>query len=290
MKYLLFNSTPSSLDQPPATLLTPQSRDRKRIYIITAAVLIGVLIVAAVFFVPQSSANTISLGVHYTQGEKLTYNINVSASSAGTSITSNVSANSTVTIEVISIENGIYKLNYTLTSNILGNSTVLSKIVEVKESQMVTTLALLPVVAQLGSIDNSSSPLITAVFDQSTAKVGDTWSIPIDVKTSGNSNVKAENLTVTFKAIQDLTVPAGNYHVFRIDLSTSMEETQNSGIISGKVAVQLSGESYLETGGCKQIQSNLTLVMSISSQIGSTDYSYSITCGISSNLVSDVKT
>ncbi len=194
----------------------PKRGGRKKIYILLAAISIVVITVAAVFFVPQISANIIYLGVHYTQGEKLTYEMTTSVSSSSNSTSVNLSQNSILTVEVVSIEDDTYTLNYTLTSSAAGPSVTASKIIEVKESQMVTTLALLPVVLQIEAAGNTESPLMTAVFDQSTAKVGDTWTIP--VTNSGRST--GDNLTVTFKAIQDLSVPAGNYHVFRIDYST----------------------------------------------------------------------
>ena len=101
-----------------------------------------------------------------------------------------------------------------------------------------------------------------AVFDQSTAKVGDTWTIPIT--NSGGST--ANNLTVTFKAIQDLSVPAGNYHVFSIDYSTGVEANQDLLDMN----VQLSGESYLENGqlqaGSEQSFGDIIFVFSISQQ------------------------
>ena len=293
MKHQFFNSILTALptspnDQPLTEQPTSHMGNQKKLYALLAIALAAIIVVAAVFFVPQSSANTISLGVHYTEGEKITYDITIALSSDSSGASASVSANSTVTVEVISIEADTYKLNFTTTTDSLGLSTTTSKILEVKESQMVTALALLPVAfQQYTTIDNTSNPLLTAVFDQSTAKVGDTWNIPLD--STGSSGARADNLTVTFKAIQDLTVPAGNYNVFRIDLATNMEESQSNGALSGDITVQLTGQCYLETGSCKQIQSNLVLAMSMSTHIGSSDVNYKLACSVTSNLVKDVK-
>ena len=94
----------------------------------------------------------------------------------------------------------------------------------------------------------------------------------------------ADNLTVTFKAIQDLSVPAGNYHVFSIDYSTGVEANQDLLDMN----VQLSGESYLETGSCKQVESNLLVTLSLSSRLASS-VSLNLALTISTRLVSDVR-
>ena len=267
MKHQFFNSVltalPSSPNNQPSTEQpTMHTGNRRKIYAALAIALAAIIIVAAVFFVPQSSANTISLGVHYTQGEKLTYDVTTSASSNANSTSVNLSQNSILTVEVVSIQGDTYTLNYTMTTNAIGSSVAISKMINVQESQMVTTLALLPVALQVAAAaGNDTTPLMTAVFDQSTAKVGDTWTIPIT--NSGGST--ADNLTVTFKAIQDLSVPAGNYHVFSIGYSTGVQANQDLLDMN----VQLSGESYLETGSCKQVQSNLLVTLSLSSRLAS---------------------
>ena len=116
--------------------------NQRKIYAALAIALAAIIIVAVVFFVPQSSANTISLGVHYTQGEKLTYDVTTSASSNANSTSVNLSQNSILTVEVVSIQGDTYTLNYTMTTNAIGSSVAISKMINVQESQMVTTLAL----------------------------------------------------------------------------------------------------------------------------------------------------
>lgn len=286
MKHQFFNSIltalPTSPDNQPLTEQpSHHTGNRRKIYATLAIALAAIIIVAAVFFVPQSSANTISLGVHYTQGEKLTYDVTTSASSNANGTSANFSQNSILTVEVVSIQGDTYTLNYTMTTNAIGSLGTISRMINVQESQMVTTLALLPVALQVAAAaGNDTAPLMTAVFDQSTAKVGDTWMIPIT--NSGGST--ADNLTVTFKAIQDLSVPAGNYHVFSIGYSTGVEANQDLLDMS----VQLSGESYLETGSCKQVQSNLLVTLSLSSRLASS-VSLNLALTISTCLVSDVK-
>jgi len=207
--------------QPIKTEVTKNS-GRKKLYITLAAVLAIIIIVAAIMFVPQGTANVISLGVNYSVGEKLTYDVTSKMSSDSGASSTNISTTYTVTIEVLSFNDDTYKLNYTTNISVLGNPFSLTKTVEVKASQMVTALALLPVATQqYASNPNGNSPLMTAFFDQSQAKVGDTWTLPLSAT---DSSQQAGNLTVTFKAIQDLKVDSGSYKVFRMDYSTNFAQ------------------------------------------------------------------
>jgi hypothetical protein len=269
------SATPTSLATEPST----KESSRKKLYIIVAAVIAIAIIVAALLFIPQSNADVIPLGVHYSAGEKLTYALTTQLSTDATGISTSVSSNGTVTIDVVSFDGVTYTLNYTTTSSMLGYSITTSKIIQVNDSQIVTTLALLPVaLQQFASIGNDTGPLMTGFFNQTQAKVGDTWNIPLSSMNS--STGQTGELTLTFRAIQDLTVQAGSYKVFRIDFSTSTQGSQSN---LNALTLQLSGQSYLEVGTCKQIQS--TLQMNMTSELGNTNYNLEYT--ITSTLKAD---
>jgi hypothetical protein len=263
MKNRFLASSPTSLSTTPPQEPALTKKRGKKLYVAIAAILAIVIIVAALMFIPQGNANVISLGVHYTQGEKLTYAMTTSYSSDTSGTSTNLSTDTTITIEVVSLVGDTYTLNYTKTSSLLGTSIRVSKIVEVKQGDMITALALWPVAFQTAAaIGNSSdtNPFLTAFFNQSQAKVGDTWNIPLTSADSASS--AAGNLTITFKAIQDLNVQAGNFHVFRMDFSTNIQESQSS---FGSIGVQLSGTAYLQTETCKQVQSTLQINMNLAS-------------------------
>jgi hypothetical protein len=132
---------------------------------------------------------------------------------------------------------------------------------------MITFLSILPVeLQQLASLSNTNntSPRLTASFNQTQAEVGDTWQIPMN--TENTPYLNEGDMTVTFAAIQDLKVAAGTYKVFRMDFSENAQEqipsvTGFTSIQQEKMQMQISGQSYLEYGTCKQIQSNLQLNM-----------------------------
>jgi hypothetical protein len=194
----------------------------------------------------------------------------------------NISSDSNLTVDVVSFDGDTYTLNYTSSSIAASYSVTTSQLIEVKASEMVTVLALLPIGLQLfGETVNGSSPFLAAVFNQSQAQVGDTWQIPLN--TGEPSSAQPENLTVTFKDIQDLTVPAGTFKVFRIDFSTN---TPASPSPLSNVNLNLSGQSYLEYGTCKQIQSNLQV--NISSAIASSP-NYNVVDSFTSTLKQDLQ-
>lgn len=268
-------------DQPGAPA---QSKKRfgKKLYIAVAAIAIIVVIVTAVMLVPPSNADVISLGVQYSAGEKLTYDVSTSISTQGANSSSNLVSQSTLTVDVVSFDGETYALNYTSSTSDGGYSYSNSQIIDVKASEMITVLALLPIGLQLADVEtNNTNPFVTAVFDQSTAKVGDTWQVPLTTGEPGYS--QTENLTVTFKAIQDLTVPAGTFKVFRIDFSAAQTSPSSLSTLN----MDLSGQSYLEYGTCKQIQSNLQLNMSLPS-LGTSTASYSELVSFTSTLKEDV--
>ena len=240
----------------PSAQVSSKKRFGKKMYITVAAVVAIAVILVAVLFIPQGNAGVISLGVQYSAGEKLTYNVASSMSTQNGNSSTNLSSQSTLTVDVVSFDGETYTLNYTSISSDGGFSMTSSQVIDVKASEMVTVLALLPVGLQLTSLTaNSTSPAMAAVFNQSQAQVGDTWQVPLNTAASGYT--PAANLTVTFKAIQELTVPAGTFKVFRIDFSANTQGTQSSPLTN----IDLSGQSYLEFGTCKQIQSSLQLTL-----------------------------
>jgi hypothetical protein len=255
----------------------------KKILVIVAAVIIIVVVTASIFLVPSSEAEIISLNVHYLPGEKLTYDINISSCSQKGNSSSNFTTQMTLTVEVVSINEGNCTLKYTTISNLTGNSTA-SYLMDVKETDMTNLFTLLPVAFQqypeYAEYANRSSPIETAFFNQSEAKVGDTWRIPATCTVSAASEAE---MSVKFAAVQNLVVKAGNFKVFKIEFTRTSSRTRSQ--FDNLEYVGVSGESYLEFGSCKLVQS--TLKFNMTTSLGdNSGYSSDVTA-FSSTLIKD---
>ncbi len=262
-----YSSIDSAAQQQPAEK-TSRNRFGKKFYITAAALIAIAIVLTAIFLVPANNAKEFSLNVHYRVGEKLTYQVtSTSYSQIGNSST-NSTAQSTLTIEVLNINGGTYTLNYTTTLGTAGSAT--SAVLEVKETDMANLFTLLPVVLQqYMENSNSGSPLETADFNQSEAQVGDTWQIPVTCVALGVGDAE---MTVKFSGIENLAVQAGNFRVFEVEFKqASIKQSQNQPADEG--CGILSGESCLELESCKQIQSTLQLNMTASSGVDSGDSS-----------------
>ncbi len=263
----------SSELKPTAVQASAKKRFGKKIYFIVGAIAIIAIIATAVLVVPQATATTIPLGINYTVGEKLVYAVtttdygNFPTTTGGNQ--SQISQNSTISVEVVSLNQETYTLNYTTTSTILGNPISSSEVEQVNKTDMASFVALLPIELQQNApaaANIPNNPFLIAFFNQAEAKVGDTWTIPLP----GNDSNLPTSLTISFSAIQNLVVPAGTYKVFKMDFSTSGNSNFNNG-------VSISGQSYLEYGTCKQIESNLKVVLSTASNADLNGYTINTT-------------
>jgi hypothetical protein len=121
--------------------------------------------------------------------------------------------------------------------------------------------------------DTSTNPILAALLSKPEARVGDTWEIPLK---SGNLTWGTMgSLTLTFAGIQDLTVPAGVYRVFRIDVSSS-NLASHVEFSEGKSDTTMSfiGTIFLEYGSCRQIKSDVRTFMTIQSTVVNSSMSY----------------
>ena len=275
-----YSSAPRHRGQAPIN-----KRLEKKLQVIIAAIIIVTVVTASILLVPSSEAETISLDAHYVPGEKLTYDITISSSTRNGNYSTNSITQSTLTVEVVSINEDTYTLKYTNTSSAEDSSMTTSYIMNVKETDMINLFTIVPVAYQqypdYTEYADSSSPIETAFFRQSKAKVGDIWRIPTTCTVTATPEAE---ITVKFAAIQNLAVKAGNFKVCKIEFNrTSPQQSQNQP--DNLEYAGVSGESYLEYGSCKQVQSTLQFNMTTSLG-GKSGYSSAVTT-FSSNLINN---
>ena len=266
------SETPSAPSQP-ALRTSGIKRFGKKLYAVAAIVVIAVIAIA--LLIPQGAA-TIPLSVEYTVGEKMVYNTTetvtfqpddteMSTDQSG-QIPNTIDINSTDIAEVLDFDGEYYTLNRTITGT-LGHTPVSISFIERVNKTGYTGHFLPGATEQVMTSNMSDNPFVTALLDKPEVKVGDTWQVPLS---SGNSKVSITGvLTIKFGGIQDITVPAGTYRVFKIDFSSSdftmsakLSTSANSTIAPFTTKISVSGQVYIEYGTCRQIQSNMQMVSS----------------------------
>jgi hypothetical protein len=258
---------------------------KKRYAVIAAAA--AIVIIAAAFFIPQGGA-IIPLNVDFVVGEKMVYDNTFTISLQGISgpsavnrpnTTTTTSMNSEQTIEVLGFDGENYLLNHTITMTILGKSVNYSMTEKMNKTGYSTYL--LNVGQSQTEIPNSSptsTSYLAQLLNQPEAKIGDTINIPYPTTNLTNSSTiqTTGNLTIKFNAPEDLTVPAGTYKVFRIDMASNnlkmtlaLPATNSSTITPNNISanIDLNAQIYLEYGTLRQIKSTMEETSSYQSSI-----------------------
>jgi hypothetical protein len=231
---------------------------------LVAALLVTVLIISAVavgLFTLQSEA-TIPLSINYQVGEKMVYDAtigaemqiyNSSSTTNQTALTPNrVTTDATITTNVIDFDGEIYTLNQTTTMNLLGKTQSMSIIQMVNKTGFSTFMLNSP--TDTSSYSMGSNSLYNTLLDKPDVKVGESIQVPIE-------GLKG-NITLTFSGIEELSVPAGNYKVYKVtfysdNLAMENQIPESLGVGNIQVSMSMNGTMYIEYGSGRQIQCSL---------------------------------
>jgi hypothetical protein len=205
---------------------------------ITLVVATAIIVVIAALLIPAGSA-TIQLNVNYNVGEKMIYDTTDNTTSLNLPSSSNLQLkNSTVTstgqeiMDVLSFDGQTYTINDTETMSFEGltgitnvtNPISASTTEEInKTGYEETFLNFLNTTTELPSNELNSNQDLVQLVSAPEVKVGDTITIP---EQSLLGNISSPNLevtgymTMTFRGFEDLTVPAGTFRVFEVDLAS----------------------------------------------------------------------
>jgi hypothetical protein len=252
---------------------------RKKLYVVTAIVAVAVIVVA--LLIPQGTAS-IPLNVDYEVGEKMVYNttmtmtyedFNSTLISTGTGVLNDTSVNAKQTIEVIDFDGEYYTLNQT-TTMMIGNKPFSVSILQKMDKTGCSTYLFNIGDTEFEVPDTSftSSSYLTQLLNKSEVKVGDSINVPFP-STLSEIGVTGD-LTMTFRGIEDLTVPAGTYKVFRIDITSNdlsmnyKPSTTFSGLnFATKMDMNLNYQIYMEYGTLRQIKSTMQQTSSLQSSM-----------------------
>jgi hypothetical protein len=266
-----------NLSDIPALKSKKSKRFGKKLYASIAA-LIAVAVIVGAVLIPQGVAS-IPLNVNYNVGEKMIYttatslalDVNNSTFPTNGALTSNnVTFSGRETLEVLSFDGQFYTLNNTVTMT-EGNRPFTYSSTEKMNKTGYSTILL-----NLGNTseeipDNSftSNQYLSQLLNKSEVKVGDTVTIPYaSIAANLTSNIQVSgDVTLTFKGFQELTVPAGTYKVFEVDLTsnnlmmtmqTSLPSSENSNVLTPTtvtIKMEMNYQTYIEYNTMRQIQS-----------------------------------
>jgi hypothetical protein len=242
--------------------------DRKR-YAFVGTIAIMIIVVA--LLISQGAAK-IPLNVSYTIGEKMVYytteaiavqSINATTGQLEPSgyLNATPSLNYTDTIEVVDFDGETYTLNHTQAIRAARPLTSISFVEKMNKTGYSTWI--FPQAPNVVASNSSgvSNPALMGLLARSEVTVGDTWVIPVTSNSSYASTTG--NMTLRFVGIQDITVPAGTYKVFRVD--TASDDTvitlrlsrSNATTITSTFNMTISGQTFIEYDTGRQIERNM---------------------------------
>jgi hypothetical protein len=287
IKTKLFASSP---ELPPTNEQSISSSPVKRRWLgkkfFALVAITAVAIIAIALFAPLGQA-VIPLNVDYTVGEKMVYDSTITASydnappaTTGPSaiMPKNTTINSQQTIEVTGFDGEYYTLNHTMTMN-LNNKPISVSMIE-KMNKTGYSAYLLNLGSTQQEIPNNgltSTSYLAQLLNQPEVKVGDSVNVPFP--TGSSSLGITGDLKMTFKGIQDLTVPAGTYKVFRIDITSNDLRMNYQSPLSGlsnftpaniTISMDMNYQIYMEYGTMRQIKASMQ--ESVSTQSATMDY------------------
>ncbi len=284
------NSGTETQTQIPSKLSNLSGKKTLAAIAITAAVVIAVAL-----FIPRGAA-IIPLNVNYVVGEKMIYDTTVTGtydfgdSSSGFVVPSNFSFSPQQTMEVTDFDGQYYTLNHTTTLGV-GNKSYSYSILE-KLNKTGYSSYFFNFGNQTTEIPSgiTSNTYLTQLLSKPEVRVGDTLTIPFPNTILGSAI--SGNVTMTFKGFEDLTVPAGTFRVFRIDVGTGDQGLtyhipvgSSSLNFSSSMQMNMNYQIYLEYGTMRQIKSTMLETMSLQSTL----INYKMNMTMSTILKQDIK-
>jgi hypothetical protein len=256
------NSSQPDLNSGMPKKQSSSEKHHKKLYVITGGIAVAIIIVAALL-IPQGSSSPVQLGLQYTVGNHMVYDISdtVMGQQTGIPVSSPAVDNSTIAIDVLSFDGENYVLNESISTTIL-NQQLPAITVNVSKSNYYDNF-----LAPGGPAifyNASSNPTLENYLAKSQVDIGDVWRMPVN---TGNASLGLTGeITLKFSGLQDLTVPAGTYKTIKIDISTDNltmhydpAYTQSTHLdLSGNYTLRLTGTTYLEQNTCRLIKSDLT--------------------------------
>jgi hypothetical protein len=256
---------------------TVAKKSRKMLLV---GVLVAVLIVASVGAVvvmtnPSilASGETVSLSYNYKVGQKMSYDMGLSMNALGESQTQNM----TVSEEILDFNGTIYTVQTIAEAPGVSAQT---NVMKMDKSGRITDFGNTPSSVQETFNSLFSMPGFGSYFPVQQAKIGESWTVPINTSILGLSTQGTVSNKIT--EIKSITTSAGTFNAVKSELTAHMLATTADSNGVGTLTIDVNGYGYMEKGTCTPIdykvnitidatQGNQTMTMTASLSMTLTD-------------------
>jgi hypothetical protein len=205
----------------------------------------------------------------YTVGENLTYSISATVNENGQQVTETGNIN----MSVVSFDGENYTINEPMHLEAEGVPYDTSTTVIINKLGQTVGPSNLPSQLQSTYSMTQGTPMTAMFFNKSEIQVGQTYPFPISfsnstMNMSGTMNIKVAD-------IENVTVPAGTYKTFKLELSTSNFQVSSQGTsatfsLTGQIredytTCRLIDFSLQETGNSEGSTMSITMNMALTS-------------------------
>lgn len=263
---------PEPISQPPIEPIEPVRKSRKKLYVLIGAVAVAAVLIAVVLGsippVPQGLGEKIPYSLSFTVGENLTYSLSATVNENGQQVTETGNMN----MSVVGFDGENYTINEPthLEAEGIPLDTSVTLIMN-KAGQLVGTSNGPSQLQNAYSILQGSTMTPIMFFNTSEIQVGQTYQFPISfsnstMNISGTVNIKVAD-------IENVTVPAGTFKTFKLELSTNnfqVTSQGNSATVSVTAQIRMDYTtchvidfSLQETGNSEGSSISLTMNMAL---------------------------
>ena len=231
------------------------SEQKSKIFIVIILGIVSVLLISAVSFTFPSRA-FIPLDIDFKVGEKMIYDITQTtnyASEENSSQSHSIIDSTKEILEVTDFNGESYTLNHTVLDL---NQSIRTLYTETLSKNGTSTLHMDvggDTVNESGGMYEFVSNVLELVTKRPQVRVADSWSIPYE----SSSDEVSGNLVITFYGFENLTVPAGTYNVFKVDIKSDniiVHYSDSSNGSEGNAAFDFDIQIYFEYGSLRQIK------------------------------------
>jgi hypothetical protein len=248
---------PAGAEQTMPTPVEPVKKSRKKLYelsgvVVVAAVLIILVIMLSVA-VPQGLGETIPYVHSYTVGQKLLYGISATVAISG----QQVSETGTYGMHIVSFDGENYTIDENTHMEAMGQSRDTSVTVVMNKNGQTVSGSNLPSNVESVYSMMQVSPNFGLALNATEIKVGETIHVPLTIANSTFSMSGTMNIKVD--SVENITVPAGTYKTFKLEVSTSDLHVSTQGV---DVSADLNMQVHLEYGTWQLVDLNMKMTTS----------------------------